>query len=1460
VSAQTTDTAAGADIEAGLTPLEYLAAEARRAPVEKLEPALRALAESESKSQLYVVLYSTSRLELDGIAEFAHQWTWPAGEHLAIVRVSAKSLLTLAALPGVARIESGDTQQQKFHPMPDDPDVQPAPQRADPAVLRAQLDAAPSWSETEARIASRNAADVRLGGKGSEPAGWFDVGPGHSAREAWDLGYTGEGVRVAVVDTAVDFAHYDLMGTWAVMPEGSMYAGWPQVYDPLSMQRWALEQDPEVTNDFTGRGQSGIVRFDLESTIEPRDFGGTMIASACAPALVGRPNPDNPNATVIAQDPESCDWRVPDGLSKSGTVRMAYGPDLYLRSLGANVDADIRFAYAMLLLVDANEAGVYDTLYVDVNQDRDFRDEKPMTKASPLGWRDIDGDDIPDMSGGLLYWIADGATPPPGAYLWGLEDVVPEQGRMIAIHSDFFSFPGSSHGTLCASNVASQGRLGVPSEVNLSFTDLPGGKPEALNPGMAPDAQLVSVGFALGSNLSLQSGWIYGVFGSDKDVEGDEIQVTSNSYGNSGVDNDGFDLGSRTIDYYVRTYQPSVVSLFSTGNGGPGYGTLAPPSPATGLGIAASTQFGSTGWDSIAETSQIVYGDITPFSNRGPGADGRPGPSIAANGAYAAGASNLNFHYTTNAGNELLRTGDHALQTWGGTSRSSPIAAGHTALMYQAFKEKNGRWPTWEEAGAIMMAGARYNGYDSFTVGAGVADAADSVRIASGQHGAYAVPPEWTAGDYRGERHNGFAKVVHPGSSSTGKITLNNPSDEPLTITLSGRTLRRISSYDESLTTQPITSETKYTFLAPDYLIPIDQSKVPEGTELMVVRGTYGLEQFDSNRDYFMDNNWRLAVYRHTDLNDNGILWTDENQNGVVDNVEIPGQTQALDRYTALDYEASEIEQYEYMRMSYDSGATNSWGIPIHHPLERWGAGLYIGLWHRCTSGEPPVCNGRTAAVPQTDLTFRIDFYQHEDWDWLSVGDESVTVPAGAAVDVDVTLSVPGDAPFGAYQGAIFADYPRGEGDVPVPTGGGYELPHQRIVIPVNANVAAQFEWTGRVDLGAAVEDDRDAPYNNGIVGGFQNWQWRPETGDWRFFFVDAAEPPAGAHWVVRTTWDDTEGQSDIDTVVLGPTDDVYSSQNPDPEAEEDTFDPAWYGPYRLETKVRSVNRLFSGGTWLFDTTSGSNEDWLATPGDEGLHEILLHNVLFSGSKQEVPFNTVIASARLHPSPVLVREESCTPLTLTTGIDMPGFDVRSFGLSKPQIWPDYEFAQDDQEDPSTASFKQAISVTENTYELSITVSGEPDVDLDLFLLRDLNSDGVFSAADDEIIADSTTPTSQESIVLRPPEPGAYMVWVQGWDVPMGTTRARVEIDALGGDRVLVNRTPGEIEPDVANVMDVCLDAGDPVEAGMRGVIFMGPAGAPDLFTVQVRTIADTIHLPSVANGAAEPAAPEEPTP
>ena len=132
------------------------------------------------------------------------------------------------------------------------------------------------------------------------------------------------------------------------------------------------------------------------------------------------------------------------------------------------------------------------------------------------------------------------------------------------------------------------------------------------------------------------------------------------------VDNDGYDAASQEADLLHTGRQ--TTPLFSTGNGAPGFGTTAPPSPSAGMSVGASTQFGGTGWDSIdglqPGRGQRRDGVVEP---RARARTARGGVDIVADGAYSRRRHDAERGPATAASPGL---------TWGGTSRSTPVAAG----------------------------------------------------------------------------------------------------------------------------------------------------------------------------------------------------------------------------------------------------------------------------------------------------------------------------------------------------------------------------------------------------------------------------------------------------------------------------------------------------------------------------------------------------------------------------------------------------------------------------------------------------------------------------------------------------------------------------------------------------------------------------------------------------------------
>ena len=349
-----------------------------------------------------------------------------------------------------------------------------------------------------------------------------------------------------------------------------------------------------------------------------------------------------------------------------------------------------------------------------------------------------------------MYFIADGVHYVPGTdWLFDFPTLgiqPPASGSLIGLHGPWDS--GYSHGTQCASNVVGSGQIDGYLPEFQDIDPYPG-TPSGAVYGAAPQAKLVPMNSSWGfsGNATYRDAYLLAAIGWDgitqtgtsfpggePEEDTDAIQITSNSYGFSAEFNDGWDNTSMVVDDIMRNFAPYLQFLFSTGNGGPGYGTAAPPSPSSGIAVGASTEYGSTGWDTITYTTQINYNDVAAFSNSGPGAREGAGVDILAAGAYAAGAEELNY-YGKSYFNVL--DGNLSWSTWGGTSRSSPTAAGVLALIYQAYKDKHGVWPTAELAKSILMASATDVNHDAFKQGAGAVNADVGTALANGLYGVY---------------------------------------------------------------------------------------------------------------------------------------------------------------------------------------------------------------------------------------------------------------------------------------------------------------------------------------------------------------------------------------------------------------------------------------------------------------------------------------------------------------------------------------------------------------------------------------------------------------------------------------------------------------------------------------------------------------------------------------------------
>ncbi len=602
--------------------------------------------------------------------------------------------------------------------------------------------------------------------------------------KAWNLGYTGKGVNVAVIDLGVDFATPDLIGTQArVSNESSPYCGWPIVIDLESLSYY----------------QRGTPGFDSQyADTSSTDVTGYQVTET----------------------------------SKNGIYHIGDHPDQHL--------AKFYGIPVKVLVVDEGISGVYDTIYIDLNNNNDFRDDKPCRMGDEISYWDRDGDGFPDESGGMIYFIADGKTPLPlSRMLYGEEAKIPKNGELVA-----FEYDGDLHGTMCASIIAAQGKNVM---------------------GIAPDAKIISV--RLGKSEELL--WLLAILGYDGIPNtGDEANVVSRSGGFMYRLEKGADVSSEFLEYLLTTISPSTTMVFVSGNDGSGYGTCNPPSGGHAINVGAT-------YDQWWKNSSYS-GDVTCFSSRGPNALGQIKPNVIAPGDHTPEALPL---WITHSGKAAWDN------RGGGTSGATPHAAAVVALIYQAYKEKHGKFPTSDMARDILMSSAIDINEDVFAQGSGMINAAKAVEIASEIRGVLIEPALL------------ITPPVEAGSTLEFNFTLTNYSSWP--VHLEPQIL--IKEKNRELT---LSAENESIFVIPNDMIACD---------LLKISSYYSRD----SRDTKLENEEGYDIYLYN--------WEDKDDDGEI--------------------QKAELEIVALNTVAWGYGFTSE--ARMHDPAKRVDDGLVMGLKRR---------------------------------------------------------------------------------------------------------------------------------------------------------------------------------------------------------------------------------------------------------------------------------------------------------------------------------------------------------------------------------------------------------------------------------------------------------------------------------------------------------------------------------
>ncbi len=186
----------------------------------------------------------------------------------------------------------------------------------------------------------------------------------------------------------------------------------------------------------------------------------------------------------------------------------------------------------------------------------------------------------------------------------------------------------------------------------------------------------------------------------------------------------------------------------------------------------------------------------------------------------------------------------------------------------------------------------------------------------------------------------------------------------------------------------------------------------------------------------------------------------------------------------------------------------------------------------------------------------------------------------------------------------------------------------------------------------------------NSSMLGYQDWNWRGRIGDWRFFmamFRTRRTMPrrvrVACSYVVAEVGDPAEMHGGQCHTALR----CRARRLLDFDSRRVS------GPLASSRPVAPRTTNVDRGIWLPQTNTGTTEEWVAAPLGVGLNQIILHNVVWPGQTDTLPFSGEAGMASVAPSAIDIvdtADDGSEAIDFATTMELDGAAANAYGLSK----------------------------------------------------------------------------------------------------------------------------------------------------------------------------------------------------